>query len=423
MMGFVRRLLDPTYPKHRLVTLGAAVAFAALVAFLAHRTAERMVIPGAASQPGWTMSAFRDATYFPVVAFLEGNNPYDVAHYMKTYPVGDVFPPYLPMTLVLHLPFGFLSFEAASWCYFVLTLLLTLLMARFALMAFNILPTAARVLSLATLILASRPGQSNLILGECTALVSLAVYLGLFFGRSKPLVAGVGLALASFKPTYGLPLAVAMMARRDWKAFGVGVLISAGLSLAASGIISWNVGGMTPFVQSFLGSYGASEDHPDSDPVTSPSRIDAKAVIGRVLGTDPGRAVEILLLAGILAAMAGALYRHHQRDAAQDFPLAAGVVCLSLLTCVFHQPYDLILLTLPIVGLATGASQPPWDRWPRLSAILLVLLLLPAVNYMGAATAFNALGIERGDPLWVFFASLNGVVLLAGLAICLRASL
>lgn len=422
-MDLMRRVLDPTSPNRRLVTFCAVLSFAAVVTFLAHRTSERMVIPGAASQPGWTMSAFRDATYFPVVAFLEGNNPYDVAHYMKAYPVGDVFPPYLPMTLILHLPFGFLSFETASWCYFILTLVLTLLMARLGLQAFDITPTLARTLLLATLVLASRPGQSNLILGECTALVSLAVYIGLFFGRSSPLVAGVGMALASFKPTYGLPLAVAMMARREWKALGVGIVISGGLSLAASGIIAWNADGIMPFVHSFLGSYGASEDHPDSDPVTSPSRIDAKAVIGRILGKDPGREVEILFLAGVLAVMAWVLHKIHRRKADEDFPLTSGLVCLSLLTCVFHQPYDLVLLTLPIVGLASGLNRPPWDRWPRLSVILLMLLLLPAVNYMGAATAFNALGVERGEPLWIFFASLNGVALLASLAICMRVSL
>jgi hypothetical protein len=385
---------------------------------------DKLVIPGGNNTGRWTFAAYRDATYYPVVAFLEGNNPYDVKAYMKTYPVGDVFPPYLPMTLLLHLPLGMLSFKSSVTAYFIVTLILILLLSRLSLVLCGITPCAARTFGLAALVLLSRPGQSTLILGECTAIVTVGMYMAFLYSRDNPVLAGLGVALTSFKPTFGVPLALLLLARRDFKPVLIGIALSAALSTCAAGVIAYNAGGITPFVASMRESYGASEDHPDSNPVTSPSRIDAKGLAGRLLGKDPGAGIEILTLIGIVGVgVVGVRRLRSGGDATQIQRIEVGLFSLVILTCIFHQPYDLLLLTMPQLALASGGGSVPWDRSPRLRWTLLALLIFPAFNYLGSATAFSFLRIEIRDTAWILLSSLNGAALLVGLFVYLKVAI
>src|SRR4029450_12489403 len=159
--------------------------------------------PGRPDATRWVLQDFRDAVYYPVVAWLHGGNPYDQDAQARRYPVGQSFPLYLPATLVAHLPFGLLPPAEAAWGYFATTLLLTGALSR------------------------PRAGQMTLPLGQVTAQVGLASYVALRWARSRPLLAGLGLALATLKPTYGVPLAALMLlGRGDMRATAVGVAAS-----------------------------------------------------------------------------------------------------------------------------------------------------------------------------------------------------
>src|SRR5215831_17461570 len=76
----------------------------------------------------WAMRDFWDLVYYPVVAFLSGENPYDTARFLALYPVDNPFPLYLPAVLLVHLPIGLLPVQTASTVYFVLTLALSFLL-------------------------------------------------------------------------------------------------------------------------------------------------------------------------------------------------------------------------------------------------------------------------------------------------------
>ena len=95
----------------------AVLLFIGGVWMVGNRTRARFVIPGQPDAPAWGMLDFRDAIYFPIVAFLDGNNPYDSSAYVSTYPVGNVFALYTPVTLtvepVTRLPSAPASME--SW--------------------------------------------------------------------------------------------------------------------------------------------------------------------------------------------------------------------------------------------------------------------------------------------------------------------
>lgn len=396
-------------------TAVGAVVFLLLVILLANRTSSNLANPYDPDRTGWAYAAYRDATYFPVVSMLEGNNPYDAEDYLNRYPVSDVFPPYLPSTLLVHLPFGLVPYKVSVALYFVLNLVLTILVAWYVLKMVGASTALDRVLWLSVFLLFTRPGQSNLVLGECTFIVALACYVCLDAVDRRPWVSAVALALATLKPTFGVPLAVLLFFTKRPRGVFLAAAISVVLCLAIVGVLVRNEGGVEPFVGSLLTAYDASEDHPESHPSTSPSRIDLKGLVGRLVGLDPGVAVEVVL-AGLILGWGIWLLR---RSARQGRPLLgdAGPICLAILTSIFHQPYDLVLLILPAVMLLSEKKKFPWLNNPGAWWLLFGLYILVFFNYLGSATAYNRLGIEVRDPAWVFLSSLNGFALLGAMGI------
>src|SRR5581483_4704946 len=93
--------------------LGAA-AFFAVAGAIAYRAVEWTRVYGH-PWSRWAFCDFRTVVYYPAVAFLAGDNPYDAAAFTRTYPAPFEFPPYSPLTILLHLPFALLPVGAAPW--------------------------------------------------------------------------------------------------------------------------------------------------------------------------------------------------------------------------------------------------------------------------------------------------------------------
>ncbi len=82
-----------------LRTLVAVAAFVGVAAWLTSTTWENIT---PSRQDVGFQTDFRDAVYYPVVAFVDGVNPYDPGSYYRAYPVGQEFPLYSPIHLVVH---------------------------------------------------------------------------------------------------------------------------------------------------------------------------------------------------------------------------------------------------------------------------------------------------------------------------------
>ncbi len=104
-----------------LRTLVAVLAFAGVAAWLTHSTWQNIT---PSRQDVGFQTDFRDAVYYPAVAFTDGVNPYDPDRYYRSYPVGQEFPLYSPVHLVVHLPLALLSLASARAAYFGLNLAL-----------------------------------------------------------------------------------------------------------------------------------------------------------------------------------------------------------------------------------------------------------------------------------------------------------
>jgi len=397
-------------------TLAAAVSLLVVLCLLAQHAAPRVNLPGHVDPARWVLQDFRDSVYYPVVAFLDGRNPYDQAAQARTYPVGQVFPPYLPLTLIAHLPFGLVSHALADVLYVTAVLALTAVLAALALGGAGVPVTAAATLGLTAALLLSRPGYMNLLLGQVTAQVAIGAYVALRWARKSPIIAGLGLAFATLKPTYGVPLAVLMLlGRGDVTAVAAGAALSAALCLGTLVPLAHAAGGVAPFVASLGGSTAEFSAEGTSNAWSSFARLDVVALAARVLGRVPDVWMQLLLAVVVTAAGVIGLRRLRGDERAPTVQLGVGLICLTLLIGSYHQAYDALLLAQPAVALGAGRWGGGAVASPALRWTVFALLAVPAVNYLATGTLVSGLSI--GSPAWLAVTAANPVALLAAWAV------
>ena len=216
----------------------------------------------------WGMMDFYGNVYYPVRALLAGEDPYDPNRFMALYPVDLPYPIHAPSNLLLHLPFGLLSPQAAGITYFVFSALLVLPLAYMCLRLTGI-PHRGKIVLLASAILLTRPGHWNLVLGQRGLFLSLATYAALVYARDAPFLSGVGIAISMIKPTWGIPLAILMLASGYGRAVLAGLVFSAITNLPVLAVLVAKEGGITPFVHVLLAARRAFEALPEVSSATS----------------------------------------------------------------------------------------------------------------------------------------------------------
>lgn len=393
----------------------AVGAFLAVVAVVAYRTYRLLLVAGQPDAPGWGLVDFRDAIYFPVVAFLDGSNPYASGQYAAAYPVGNHFPIYLPLTLVLHLPFGVLPFAAAELAYFLVSVALIVVLAYLTLRFCEVEVGAGSLFTLASLILVSAPGQWNAFLGQCTAQVAAGMYAGLYFAQRRPWLAAIGVAVASFKPSSGVPFALLMLARGDVFPVIAGAVLSGVVSTLAAAVLVYNSGGVTPFLAALGESYASFDADPLVNPATSPYRIDVAGFVGRLFGSSLGPGIELVIFVLVIGVTAYAIRRLVAAGRDPNGRWSASLICIAVAICTYHQLYDQVLLALPLtVAVTAPRSEAAWSGWPRW--MLIGALTLPALNYLVDGWTMNKLRPTGG--WWLAITSADGAALLVALLVC-----
>jgi hypothetical protein len=183
--------------------------------------------------------------------------------------------------------------------------------------------------------------------------------------------------------------------------------------------VSWLIaGGIHSLFEQFASSAVDFESMSPASPTISPYRVDAVALIGRLVGHAPDLAAHLLVTLTVLG-LAGFVSRglpNHQHS----FGLLAGLVCTAVLLSGYHPAYDLLLLTLPFVWVAHRRSLLVGN--PSIRLILLLFAFL-AFNYAASDSVFRSFGLlalsDAGwkalvrDPRALALASLNGLALLS----------
>ena len=376
-------------PSWRCLDVVAVSLFLAVLGTMSWWLYQHRPIAGPATADRWALASYRDATYYPLLAVRDGVNPYDTVRdgdpqrYMQRYPVGDTFPLYSPLILMVFAPLAALPVDASMVAFTVLNVVLMVLLVRIALRAVGRPANVAALFGFSALLLASQPGRAAFNSGQVALPLALAIVGALNWGDRHVWRSVVLVAFTTMKVTFGGPLGLLLMARRDWRsALGGFVLggILGGLGLlviaARSGDLSVErMGAVLARNQSDF-----SVD-PTVVPQTNKARIDLVAAAEHLVDHPlPSWAAPLVALA-VLGITAGILWR-----ASRSSPVESAVTTTSALAilamniCIYHNVYDLPLLVVPIAACAT-AAHPTWSsiapawRWS-----VLALLVLPFVN-------------------------------------------
>ena len=393
----------------------AIVAFVLVVVVLSFRAERLMNVPGDPNYREWALQDFRDAVYYPVVCFLNHGNPYDSAYYYGHYPVLQPFLPYSPMTLLVYLPFGLLPHNVSQILFFGITILMTLALTNLTLRVCGHFATVAGVFGLSALVLMSRPGHWNLMLGQTTLPLVIAVYAALYLGATSTWASGLALAVATLKPTFGIPLIVMMLFLRHYRPVVIGTLVSGLATLVPTAILVRSAGGFAAFWHSILDGYTSAS----GVSAASITRIDAVALIGRLSGKSPGPILDMGIMFLLLGVAGTVMNRVRQRAVGEQADIyCIAVASIAILISVYQLSYAALLLVLPLTALALNRWVPvEFAVKPVIRVVLMILLMIPMVNY---AASFGVAGqFKSGSITWLVLTSINGFAVL--LAFCIYA--
>lgn len=393
----------------------SAACFLALVAATAYRIQRTYYSgPQDTHRVGLGFSDFFNGVYYPTRAFWARDNPY-TPQYAERYPVDRQVPPFSPLVFAIHAPLGWLARDTSAVIYFGWLIMLTLLLAALTLIASRRQVTAAALLAVASFILFSRSGQVSVFSGYFTFIMVIGVVLALHHADKKPLFAGLGVALASCKPAFAIPLVLLLLARRNIKASLVGVAISA--FLLGAGLFWLGLDdSYSAAVGEFFQSMDAHRGFPNARPLVSWTRVDLLAIVSKWNDWRPGGAVTLLVMLGVLVAPCGLLLALTRPSSAKSFDTGAsgllGLLCmLAILASVYHQHYDALILLVPTSAMVLR----PTGDWNQVSVIHRVLLVglinAPLLNYLSARAILDRLGLSPGMPTFTMITSVNGICL------------
>ena len=360
------------------------------------------------------MNDFYSSVYYPVVTFLDGENPHDRARLKALHPEVEEYPPYLPLNLVLYVPFGLLPPKQAAIAYFLFTVALTLPLSALALRLAGSLPSAWRVLLVAALLLLTRPGHWALISGQHAIFLALLSYLALFHARRSPVLSGLALGVCFYKLTYGVPLALLMLACGYARPVVTGAAVAAVVNTPLVLLLARWAGGVGPFVQKLFGGFRDWQNLKGMDPGSSLdpmsfNRTDVATFVSRFVGHSIPTSASLACAAGVLAIAALGIRRLAQYRERPAADLSLALVCLGMLIAVYHMTYDLVLLTAPLVALVVNGLPGSASRGARLW--LLALFAVPCLNW--ALTQSVLVAWQPSHGVWLMVASLNTACLVA----------
>lgn len=363
-------------------------------------------------------SDFHNGSYFPSLAFREGVNPYSSA-VKEHYPLARSAPIYSPVVFVWHVPFTWVDVETGDVLFFIYNAALLGLLAWMGIAMSGSRMLWGLWLLLFGLLVFSRPGNVTLFTGYFTAELVIGTIIALHFAANRPWLSGVGMLIASGKPTYILPLIILMLCRRNFRAVAIGLMLCTiggllGLAWLAS-FASWS-----EVVQGINEGRLALHDDPTEDPVNTWTRIDLVGVIAKLTAWKPGDVVYLGSMLLLLALPGWMLWRLSPIESNRGATgLSALIVCLTILIGIYHHAYDCLLVVVPWIGLTFFQSI---DRC-KLSAsarwAIAMLLAVPAVNYGSTRSFGRLMELEEDGALWAVLTSLNGVCLVLALGIAL----
>jgi hypothetical protein len=218
--------------------------------------------------------------------------------------------------------------------------------------------------------------------GQTAFLVAALLGGGVFFVRSRPVLAGVLFGLATIKPQFGLLLPVALLASREWRTIAAACLAALALALLSSfafGPMVW---------PDWLAASARAQQAMASGAVGYAKMVSAYAAL-RLVGVPDALAYAAqgaVTLAVAALVLLAALHRRFTRGT------GALVLAGAPLATPFVLDYDLVLIAFPMIWLAGEGLRGGFRRYEKMA-----LTLAFAAPALGRPLAMNL-----GLPLMPF---------------------
>ncbi len=277
-------------------------------------------------------------------------------------------------------------------------------------------------LAILGLLVVSRPGHISLYTGYFTPILVVGTVMALHFGNRNPWLAGVGMLLASGKPTYLIPLVILMLCRRNYRAVAIGGVLSVTVALGGLAWLATN----SSFAEVIDGIRSTQAMHLADEneiPMNTWTRIDLVGSIAKVTAWNPGNPTYLVMMLGLLVLPGIAIWRAVGRESNSGATgLTAMIACVALLITIYHHSYDGLLLAVPWVGITFfgGRVCPELSKIHRFA--LTVFMGVPAINYASTLKFREAMNLGNQDLIWNVITSINGVCLLLALVLLVVAA-
>lgn len=344
---------------------------------------------------------FHNAIYLPGRAFVSGVNPYS-KEFLDYHPDGLGFPLFAPSSLLVHAPLAFLNLRVAELVYLGINICLLIYICWFCVRQSTYPYSVGIVLGLAGLMIITRPGILNFLGMQMSLLLIVGTLLSLEYSESNPVLSGFGLLLACCKPTYAIPLTVMLIARRNISAAAAGILLCAVANCTAVGLIASQNGGVEQFVDKVTANYAAVSTDPLEVPEvqTSWARLDVYSVVARWYDVSSVEKLNFIIPGCVLLFGALVVLIERRHDHRVGINSRTGLMSiLVMLACLYHQPYDALVLWIPLAALFLGSTKFDYDFGSVTKFLLMFLLLIPMFNFLSTRFVLGKLKIERPDYL------------------------
>lgn len=408
----------PFFPRRFWAVAGTLFLILA-TAFVAARTWKNAATP--ANEFDWDQRGMSDfyTIYAYSKAFSDGVNPYSESIMQRPeYVVPRAAAPFSPFIFLIDQPLTWISINSAMVVYFVFNWILLGALAWSCLRISRLNFDWALWIWIFGFLVFSRPGHISLFTGYFTIQLVLGTLTALHFSKTKPWLAAIGLAIASIKPTYAIPLCILMLCRRDFKAVFMGALLS---SVIAIGCLAWlaSHSDVATVITGIQSGQEAFHEDPTQLPINTWTRVDVAGMVAKVMQRAPGTIEYFATMIVLLIVPGIAIWKASSAESkfAGAGSLSALIVLLATLVTLYHHSYDCLLVSASIFGLLLNSKKmmPSMPRTASLSIGLLVLV--PMLNYVSTQSIRDKAGFDPLGLAWQSITMINGICLTTALIV------
>lgn len=371
----------------------------------------------------WSARGLSDfhSMYTYTKAFRRGLSPYE-SHDTEDLVMSRPSAPFSPLIFFIMWPLSLLPMQVADVLLCIANLAMIGWIARQVFSYAGVKIDRGWWLAIFGFLVFSRAGHITLYTGYFTPLLAIGTLMAFEYGKKNPWLSGIGILLASVKPTYVVPLLILLAFRRNYKAAAIGIVLSAAAAFAG---LTWLAldSSYSHVFHTIEHGQNAFRDDVSEFPINTWTRIDLVGMFAKVIDWNPDKNIYLAAMV-ILLIPPGLIIRKLalKETNSSATGLSAFIGILALLVGIYHHAYDCLLFSVPWLAMVLFGNQ-TLRRVTRPQQLTIGLLLfIPAINYVATLAGRDFLKLEQYSFTWQSITMINGVCITLSLLILMFAA-